>query len=28
MSERENIKFTITVSADATLATDGLKKYF
>lgn len=27
-SERENIKFTITISADATLATDGIKKYF
>ncbi|NLA87253.1 MAG: hypothetical protein GX847_08245 [Clostridiales bacterium] len=27
-SERENVKFTITISADATLATDGIKKYF
>ena len=27
-SEREDIKFTITISADATLATDGIKKYF
>ncbi len=27
-SERENIKFTITISADASLATDGIKKYF
>ena len=26
-SEREDIKFTITISADATLATDGIKKY-
>lgn len=28
LSERENIKFTITISADALLATDGIKKYF
>jgi hypothetical protein len=27
-SERENVKFTITISADASLATEGLKKYF
>lgn len=27
-SERNNIKFTITISADAALATDGIKKYF
>jgi hypothetical protein len=27
-SERENIKFTITISADAALATEGIKKYF
>jgi hypothetical protein len=27
-SEKNNIKFTITISADATLATEGLKKYF
>jgi hypothetical protein len=27
-SEREKIKFTITISADASLATDGIKKYF
>ena len=27
-SERERVKFTITISADATLATDGIKKYF
>jgi len=27
-SEREDIKFTITISADAALATDGIKKYF
>lgn len=26
-SERENIKFTITISADAALATEGIKKY-
>ena len=27
-SKRENVKFTITVSADLALATDGIKKYF
>jgi hypothetical protein len=27
-SEREHVKFTITISADATLATDGMTKYF
>ena len=27
-SERENIKFTIMISADAALATEGIKKYF
>ena len=27
-SERNNIKFTITISADAALATEGIKKYF
>ena len=27
-SERENVKFTITVSADIALATDKIKKYF
>ncbi len=27
-SERENVKFTITISADAALATEGVKKYF
>lgn len=27
-SERENIKFTIMISADAELASDGIKKYF
>ncbi|SHI10794.1 hypothetical protein SAMN02745823_02481 [Sporobacter termitidis DSM 10068] len=27
-SERENIKFTITISADASLATEGIRKYF
>ena len=27
-SERENVKFTITVSADISLATDRVKKYF
>ena len=26
--ERNNIKFTVTISADASLATDGVKKYF
>ena len=26
--ERENVKFTITISADVALATDGIKKYF
>jgi hypothetical protein len=26
--ERHNIKFTITISDDASLATDGIKKYF
>lgn len=26
--EKNNIKFTVTISADATLATDGVKKYF
>jgi hypothetical protein len=27
-SERNNIKFTITISADAALATEGIRKYF
>ena len=27
-SEREKVKFTITISADINLATDGIKKYF
>ena len=27
-SERENVKFTMTISADVALATDRLKKYF
>ena len=27
-SKRENVKFTITISADISLATDGIKKYF
>ena len=27
-SERENVKFTMTISADVALATDSLKKYF
>ena len=27
-SERENVKFTMTISADITLATDRIKKYF
>ena len=27
-SETNNIKFTVTISADASLATDGVKKYF
>ena len=27
-SEKNNIKFTVTISADASLATDGVKKYF
>ena len=27
-SARENVKFTITISADVALATDGIKKYF
>ena len=27
-SERNNIKFTITLSADSALATEGIKKYF
>ena len=27
-SEKNNIKFTVTISADASLATDGIKKYF
>jgi hypothetical protein len=27
-SERERVKFTITISADESLATDGIKKYF
>ena len=27
-SKRENVKFTITISADVKLATDGLKKFF
>ena len=26
--EKNNIKFTVTISADASLATDGVKKYF
>ena len=26
--ERESVKFTITISADVALATDGIKKYF
>ena len=26
--EKNNIKFTVTISADASLATDGIKKYF
>jgi len=28
VSERYNVKFTITISGDASLATDGVKKYF
>jgi hypothetical protein len=27
-SERERVKFTITISADESLATEGIKKYF
>jgi hypothetical protein len=27
-SEQNNIKFTVTISADAELATDGVRKYF
>ena len=27
-SERHNIKFTVTISADAELATEGVRKYF
>lgn len=27
-SEKNNIKFTVTISADADLATEGVKKYF
>ena len=27
-AEKNNIKFTVTISADASLATDGVKKYF
>ena len=27
-SEKNGIKFTVTISADAALATDGIKKYF
>jgi len=27
-SEKHNIKFTVTISDDASLATDGIKKYF
>jgi hypothetical protein len=27
-SNRENVKFTIMISADTTLASDGIKKYF
>ena len=27
-SEKNNIKFTVTISADASLATEGIKKYF
>ncbi len=27
-SERNNMKFTITISADSSLATEGIKKYF
>ncbi|MBR1842570.1 MAG: hypothetical protein IJ788_04775 [Oscillospiraceae bacterium] len=26
--EKENVKFTITISADSTLATEGIKKFF
>ena len=26
--EKNGIKFTVTISADASLATDGIKKYF
>ena len=27
-SEKNNIKFTLTISADASLASEGVKKYF
>ena len=27
-SEKNNIKFTVTISADESLATEGIKKYF
>ena len=27
-SERDNVKFTMTISADIALATDGMRKYF
>ena len=27
-SDKNDIKFTVTISADASLATDGIKKYF
>ena len=27
-AEKEHIKFTVTISADASLASDGIKKYF
>ena len=26
--EKNNIKFTVTISADASLASEGVKKYF
>ncbi len=28
LGEKRNIKFTVTISADASLASDGIKKYF
>jgi len=28
LSEKENIKFTITISSDESVATEGIKKYF